>query len=250
MKEIISCISIICQAFLYGLTLYYLIISFFGLYRVKEVKNYSKPKNKFALIIAAHNEELVIGNIVESLKSVDYPDELYDVFVIADNCSDGTIEAASARGAIVFERLDNRNKGKGYALDWMFHKLSSIDKQYNAVVIFDADNLASKNFLREMDQKLKEGYKVIQGYLDSKNPHDSWITECYSVAFWTSNRLFQLGRSNLGLSNQIGGTGFCVEINLLDKIGWGATCLTEDLEFTCKLVLNGYKVGWYSYLVS
>jgi cellulose synthase/poly-beta-1,6-N-acetylglucosamine synthase-like glycosyltransferase len=244
MKEIISCISIICQAFLYGLTLYYLIISFFGLYRVKEVKNYSKPKNKFALIIAAHNEELVIGNIVESLKSVDYPDELYDVFVIADNCSDGTIEAASAKGAIVFERLDNRNKGKGYALDWMFHKLSSIDKQYNAVVIFDADNLASKNFLREMDQKLKEGYKVIQGYLDSKNPHDSWITECYSVAFWTSNRLFQLGRSNLGLSNQIGGTGFCVEINLLDKIGWGATCLTEDLEFTCKLVLNGYKVGW------
>ena len=244
MNGIITCGSITLQILIYGLSLYYLIISLFGLYKAKEIKNYSKPENKFALIIAAHNEELVIGQIVESLKSVDYPDELYDVFVIADNCSDGTIEAARAKGAIVYERVDTRNKGKGYALEWMFHKLSSIDKQYNAVVIFDADNLASKNFLREMDQKLKEGYKVIQGYLDSKNPHDSWITECYSVAFWTSNRLFQLGRSNLGLSNQIGGTGFCVEIDLLEKIGWGATCLTEDLEFTCKLVLNGYKVGW------
>lgn len=244
MKEIITCILLGFQFLIFGLTLYYLFVSLFGLYRFKEKKKYSPPQNKFALIVAAHNEELVIGHIVESLKSIDYPKELYDIFVIADNCSDKTLEAASSKGAIVFERVDNKNKGKGYALEWMFKKLSSLDKQYNAVVVFDADNLASKNFLKEMDWKLKEGYKVIQGYLDSKNPHDSWITECYSVAFWTSNRLFQLGRANLGLSNQIGGTGFCVDINLLQEIGWGATCLTEDLEFTCKLVLSGYKVGW------
>lgn len=244
MKEIILCISIFLQVLLCALTIYHLIISLFGLYKHKESKNYTTPQNKFALIIAAHNEELVIGHIVESLKNIDYPCELYDIFVIADNCSDKTFEAAKAKGAIVFERVDNKNKGKGYALEWMFHKLSCLEKQYDAVVVLDADNLASKNFLREMDQKLKEGYKVVQGYIDSKNPHDSWITECYSVAFWTSNRLFQLGRANLGLSNQIGGTGFCVDSELLKKIGWGATCLTEDLEFTCKLILRGYKVGW------
>ncbi len=89
-----------------------------------------------------------------------------------------------------------------------------------------------------------KGYKVVQGYIDSKNPNDSWITGSYSIAFWTANRLFQLARANLGLSNQIGGTGFCMDSETLKELGWGATCLTEDLEFTCKLVLNGHKVGW------
>jgi cellulose synthase/poly-beta-1,6-N-acetylglucosamine synthase-like glycosyltransferase len=95
-----------------------------------------------------------------------------------------------------------------------------------------------------MNNKLCEGFKVVQGYLDSKNPHDTWITGSYSIAFWTSNRMFQLSRRNLGLSNQLGGTGFCIDTERLKNLGWGATCLTEDLEFTCKLVLNGHKVGW------
>lgn len=244
MKEIIQYLLIFYQLLIYALLLYYIVISLFGLYKPSKKKIDTIPQKKFALIIAAHNEELVIGHIVENLKNLDYPKELYDIFVIADNCSDKTFDAAKSKGAIVFERIDDKNKGKGYALEWMFSKLSCLDKKYNAVVVFDADNLVSKNFLREMDRKLNEGYEVVQGYLDSKNPHDSWITECYSVAFWTSNRLFQLGRANLGLSNQLGGTGFCVDIEVLQKIGWGATCLTEDLEFTCKLVLEGYKVGW------
>lgn len=95
-----------------------------------------------------------------------------------------------------------------------------------------------------MNYKMLKGYKVVQGYIDSKNPNDSWITGSYSIAFWTTNRLFQLARTNLGLSNQIGGTGFCMDSKTLKELGWGATCLTEDLEFTCKLVLNGHKVGW------
>jgi cellulose synthase/poly-beta-1,6-N-acetylglucosamine synthase-like glycosyltransferase len=95
-----------------------------------------------------------------------------------------------------------------------------------------------------MNSKMQEGYKVVQGYIDSKNPGDSWIAASYSIGFWTQNRMFQLAKSNLGLSSQIGGTGFAIETNTLKKLGWGATCLTEDLEFTCKLVLNGEKVGW------
>ena len=89
-----------------------------------------------------------------------------------------------------------------------------------------------------------EGYKVVQGYIDSKNPNDSWIAASYSIAFWTQNRMYQLARANVGLSNQIGGTGFAIDIDILKELGWGATCLTEDLEFSCKLVLNGEKVGW------
>lgn len=227
----------------YIVSLYYLCISFFGIVRIKDKKNI-KPQKVFAMIVAAHNEEAVIQNTVESLKLLNYPKNMYDIFVIADNCSDKTASIAEKSGAIVMKRTDKDKEGKGYALEWMFSKLSKIEKKYDAVAILDADNLVHENFLIEMNKKLCEGYKVVQGYLDSKNPYDTWITGNYSISFWTSNRMYQLSRNNLKLSNQLGGTGFCISTETLNEMGWGATCLTEDLEFTCKLVLNGHRVGW------
>lgn len=224
-------------------SMYYLILGAFGLFRKNNKKEF-KPEKKFALIVAAHNEEVVIGNMVDSLNKLDYPREMYDIFVIADNCNDSTARIAREHGANVFERFNKDKRGKGYALEWMFDKIFKMEKKYDAVSIFDADNLVSPTFLKEINNKMCEGYKVVQGYIDSKNPGDSWITESYSIAFWTTNRLFQLSRSNLGLTNQIGGTGFAVDTKILKELGWGATCLTEDLEFTCKLVMNGEKVGW------
>lgn len=210
----------------------------------KVSKNYL-PLSRFAIFIPAHNEETVIENIVDNLKQMNYPEDSYDMYVIADNCTDSTAVIARAAGANVLERSDDKKSGKGYALEWAFEKvLYGENCEYDAAVIFDADNLVSKNFLKEMNNKLLDGHKVIQGYIDSKNPYDSWITTSYSIAFWSSNRLFQCARSFLGMSCEIGGTGFCMDVEVLKQIGWHATCLVEDLEFTMKLMLNGIKVGW------
>ncbi|WP_160687356.1 glycosyltransferase family 2 protein [Clostridium sp. C2-6-12] len=243
MGNYILSITAFFQIFVFAIICYYMVLAFFGLFRRKEKKNY-EPKNKFALLIAAHNEEVVIGSLIESMLKLDYPKDMYDVFVIADNCTDDTAKIAKSYGVNVCERFAEDKRGKGYALEWMFAKLFDMKKQYDGVAIFDADNLVHKDFLKEMNSKMQEGYKVVQGYIDSKNPGDSWIAASYSIGFWTQNRMFQLAKSNLGLSSQIGGTGFVIETNTLKKLGWGATCLTEDLEFTCKLVLNGEKVGW------
>ncbi|AWK50897.1 glycosyl transferase family 2 [Clostridium beijerinckii] len=243
MGKYIFTITAFFQIFVFAITCYYLVLGLIGLFRREEKKNYT-PKNKFALLIAAHNEEVVVGSLIESMLKLNYPKDMYDVFVIADNCTDDTAKIAKGYGVNVCERFAEDKKGKGYALEWMFAKLFKMQKQYDAVAIFDADNLVHKDFLKEINSKLQDGYKVVQGYIDSKNPEDSWIATAYSIAFWTQNRMFQLARANVGFSNQIGGTGFAVETNTLKKLGWGATCLTEDLEFTCKLVLNGEKVGW------
>lgn len=245
MKDFIYNSIVIFQIATFVITMYYLLLSLFGLYKKEDKGAEScKPQKRFALLVAAHNEEMVIGKIVESLLEIDYPKEMYDIFVIADNCNDNTASIAREHNVNVCERNVTDKRGKGYALEWMFDKIFKMDKKYDAIAIFDADNLVSKNFLKEMNYKLLQGYKVVQGYIDSKNPHDSWITESYSIAFWSANRLFQLARANIGLSNQIGGTGFCMDTETLKKLGWGATCLTEDLEFSCKLILNGHKVGW------
>ena len=243
MGEIILNVTAVFQLTVFAIMMYYFILAFFGLKRKKEKKDYT-PTKKFAMIVAAHNEEVVIGRLIESMLHQDYPRELFDIFVIADNCTDNTAKEARKHGVYVYERFNKDDKGKGYALEWMFDKIFKMQKKYDAVAIFDADNLVSKNWCKEINSKMLEGYKVVQGYIDSKNPNDSWIAASYSIAFWTQNRMYQLARANVGLSNQIGGTGFAIDINMLKELGWGATCLTEDLEFSCKLILNGEKVGW------
>lgn len=244
MGDIIYTVTAVFQIFVFILTGYYAVLGLFGLFRKKEKKNY-EPKNSFAMIVAAHNEEVVIGQLIESMQKQNYPRELYDIFIIADNCTDKTAEIArSYEGVIVCERFNKEKRGKGFALEWMFEKLFKMEKKYDAISIFDADNLVHPDFLKEMNSKMSEGYKVVQGYIDSKNPNDSWIATSYSIAFWSQNRMFQLARNNIGFSNQIGGTGFAVSTDTLKELGWGSTCLTEDLEFTCKLILNGEKVGW------
>lgn len=238
LSELVQVVIFIAGCYFFG-------ISIFGWIKLKERNSVEiKPQKKFALVVAAHNEELVINHVVDSLFKVNYPSELYDVFVIADNCTDRTAEIARSHGAIVHIRENDKLKGKGHALEWMFDRIFKMDSHYDAVAIFDADNLVSPNFLLEMNKQLCKGHKVVQGYIDSKNPYDSWITCSYSIAFWLSNRIFQLPRYYLKLSCSLCGTGFCIDTDILRKLKWGATCLTEDLEYTMKLALNGIKISW------
>ena len=236
-------IMIPVQLIIILLTFYYFGLSIFGLFRKKEVKILT-PEKTFALVVAAHNEEPVIGPLVENLGQLDYPRHLYDIFVVADNCTDKTALVARQAGALVHQRFNNVKRGKGYALEWMFSRLFKLERQYDAVVIFDADNLVKENFLIEMNSKLCQGHKIVQCYLDSKNPFDTWVTNTFSIAFWLTNRLLQLSRCNIGLSNVLGGTGMCISTGVLREFGWGATSLTEDLEFSMKALMHGVKTTW------
>lgn len=223
---------------------YYMFISFFAWIPKKEKENVTDKEHSFALVVAAHNEESVIKYIVESLKKLDYDSEKYKIFVIADNCTDNTAKYAREAGAEVHERFNDSLRGKGFALEWMFERLYAMDEQFDNICIFDADNVVSRNFLKEINIQHNKGYKVVQGNIESKNPYDSWISTAYSVSFWSIGKMFQQARYNINLTCQLSGTGFSINVDLLKKLGWGATCLTEDMEFTAKLALNGERVGW------
>ncbi|MFD3156000.1 glycosyltransferase family 2 protein [Haloimpatiens sp. FM7330] len=242
-NQVLNYLFLFFQIIVGFFSMYYAIISVFGLYKKRERKNY-KPEKRFALFVAAHNEEAVVGQIVDNLKEVDYPKDMYDIYVICDNCNDNTAKIVKEHGGNAWERFNDTKKGKGYALEWAFDRLFKMDEKYDGILMFDADNLVSKNFLKEMNNKLIKGYKVVQGYLDSKNPSDTWITASYAVAYWTVNRMFQLARYNLGMYSALGGTGICIEYNTLKEMGWGATSLTEDLEFTMRCLLRGIRPVW------
>lgn len=219
---------------------YQLVLTFFGWVRKNNKKSY-EPQKSFAILVAAHNEGKVVGALLENLKRLNYPKELFDVMVICDNCTDNTADIARSHGVYAFERFNPNLRGKGYAIEWMLKELWKLPRTYDGIVMFDADNLVEQDFLIHMNNDLCAGHRVVQAYLDTKNPHDSWITSSYAISYWYCNRLWQLPRTNLGLANYLGGTGMCFETTLLKEMGWGATSLVEDLEFTMRCVKKGIK---------
>ena len=224
--------------------LYQLIVSICSLIKFIEKPILEDKQNRFMAIIPAHNEENVVANLIESLKNQDYPKELYNIYVIADNCTDNTAKIAKEAGAIVYERFDEDKKTKGYALQWFLAQKIQEDAPYDAFCVFDADNIADKNFLKAMNKKLCQGENVVQGYRDIKNPTDNWITAGYAIFYWTMNRFYHLARYNLGLSPLLNGTGFMVRFDVIKPTGWDTKTLTEDIEFSLKNIIAGRKLGW------
>lgn len=243
MDYLLDLILIPIQIIILYYTLYLAVLMFVGLWKRKEKKEYH-PKNKFALVICAHNEEKVIAELVKNLQKQEYPRELYDIFVVADNCSDNTKDVAQVAGATVYSRFNDQEKGKGYAMGWIFDKLLAMTPGYDAFCIFDADNLVHPKFLQEMNWHLEKGEDIIQGYLNAKNPIDSWISGSFSIAFWMVNHMVHLAKYRLGLSTALGGTGMCFRADIVRKYGWGCTSLTEDMEYSMKLLTHGIRTCW------
>lgn len=220
--------------------IYFFIIALFTL--KKEVK-YPKaePQKKFAVVIAARNEAAVIGNLVDSLHLQKYPKELYKIFVVPNNCTDDTERVARKHGAEII-RCDVPVKTKGEVLHNVIPKVM---KGFDAVCVFDADNIVDENFLAEMNNAFCAGARCAQGFRDSKNPYTNWLSGSYTLYYKMINLIQNRARSNARLSALINGTGFAVSCDLIEEIGgWNTLTLVEDLEFSVQCILAGEKVHW------
>lgn len=238
---------ILQQALIWLVTIYWLyqfVISLCSFIKVKDKPLLEDKENRFMLIIPAHNEESVVVNLIESLQKLDYSKDAYDIYVIADNCTDNTAKVAKEAGAIVYERHDEAHKTKGYALQWFLDQKIKEDAPYDAFCIFDADNIVDVNFLKVMNKKLCQGEDVVQGYKDIKNPSDTWVSAGYAIFYWTMHRFYHLARYNIGLSPLMNGTGFMVKFDVIKPNGWDTKTLTEDIEFSLKRIIKGKKLGW------
>lgn len=205
------------------------------------------PLHRFAALICARNEENVIADLIGSLKAQNYPDELLDIYVIADNCTDGTANAARRAGATVYERADSAAIGKGYALDYLFKALAAdkLAPRYDAFLVFDADNLVDAQFVRAMNETYSKGYDVITSYRNSKNFGASWISAGYSIWFLREARFLNYPRMNLHTSCAISGTGFLVSQRVIEENGgWPYFLLTEDIEFSMACATRGITIGY------
>ncbi len=249
LRGVLQTIIAVCSGWLLLMMVYQLVIGLFGF--KKEVKDYRDhdPESRFLVLIPAHNEEKVIGDIVRNLQEMDYPRELYDFYVIADNCTDHTAETARAAGAKVIEtrkETPDSPTGKPIALRKALEALGDYQNRYDLMMIFDADNLMDKNLFREVNSQYLDKGKpdLIQCYLGAKNKKGvvAWF---YYTGYTLTNRFFDLAKHRLGLNCVIGGTGFAMTTSYLhERGGWTTMSLTEDFEIQVEATMEGRRILW------
>ena len=208
----------------------------------------AKKNHRYAIFISARNEKGVIGELLDSLHNQTYPKDMYDIYVVADNCTDETAEVARNHEAIVYERFNQEEVGKGYALNFLYHHVIELkgEDYYEAFMVFDADNIIDKNFLYEVNKTFDTGeFDAMTTYRNSKNFDENWLTAAYSIWFMHEARHLNYPRMLLGAQCMISGTGFVVSAKVMkDNNGWPYYLLTEDIQFSVVSTINQLKIGY------
>ena len=202
------------------------------------------PRTKFAILVPAHNEAGVIEQTLDSTGRLDYPQELFETMVIADNCTDQTATLASDAGVTVLERHNPDQRGKGFALQWAFEKLQKNKRfeHFDAFVIVDADTIFEQGFLKAMDARMANGERAVQGYYDVLNPAGSPMASLSYLGFALNRNLKYVGRTKLGWSSNLLGNGMCFAKEVIRRFGWNATSIVEDMEYAVMLRLCGVAI--------
>ena len=201
--------------------------------------------HRYAVLIAARNEENVIAGLLDSLAAQTYDMSLVTVFVAADNCTDSTAAIARTHGAVVYERFNQLNVGKGYALDFLLQHIGAdYPAGFDGYFVFDADNILAPDYIERMNEMFSNGHEIITSYRNSKNFGGNWISAGYALWFLRESRYLNGARTRLGSSAAVGGTGFLFSQRILNEShGWRFYLLTEDIEFSVYHILRGEKIA-------
>lgn len=224
--------------------IYFFIIWLVGTLRGVHDKIIDNPHNyRYGVIICAHNEAEVIGELIQSLNVQNYPHDLYRVFVIADHCDDGTAEIAEANGAQVIKRDSGERNGKGLVLNYGINQiLERYDQEIDNLCFFDADNIVEPDFLYHMNQRFNCGADIVMGNRHSKNPYASMLSTTYSIYWQVMRSIESRPRDNIGLQAMISGTGFGFKKQVLPPEGWQTITFTEDVEFYYQQSHLGHRI--------
>ncbi len=199
------------------------------------------PRHRFAILIPAHNEERQIGATLDRLRDVDYPADLFEVIVVADSCRDRTVEEVRSRGIVCWQYENRECRGKGYVLQWAFPRLLA-SGDHDVFVVLDADSHVDPGFLKAVNSRFCAGARVVQGYTQVRNPERSVLESLAFLGFALNRNLRYRGRSRLGLSANLMGTGMCFSREIIERFGWPATSMVEDVEYQMFLLLHGIRV--------
>lgn len=199
------------------------------------------------VLVAAHNEEQVLGGCLDHLLKLDYPEDALSIIVVNDRSHDrtGTIldrYVASSGGRIrAIHRFADAIPGKPAALADAFELVSS-----DLVVFFDADYLPSPPLLKKLVAPfIDPEVGATMGRVVPYNTQTNLLTRLLDLERRGGYTVDQAVRSHLNLLPQFGGTVGGVRMSALREVGgWTADTLAEDTDLTYRLFAAGYIVEY------
>jgi cellulose synthase/poly-beta-1,6-N-acetylglucosamine synthase-like glycosyltransferase len=201
------------------------------------------PHIRFVVVVPAHDEECGIAATVGSLRAMDYPADLFQIVVVADNCSDQTAARAAEAGAWVLARQDPSRRGKGHALQLAFDRVLG-QAWAEALVVVDADTVVSPNLLRAFAARLERGASALQADYAVRDASRAWRPLLLAIAFGAIHSVRSLGRERLGVSAGLHGNGMCFTTKVLREVPYCAFSIVEDLEYGIALGRAGHRVEY------
>lgn len=184
------------------------------------------------IVIPANNEEEVIGRTIAELRRASGDD--YRLLVIADNCSDGTADRASAAGAEVLVRTDPDRRGKGYALAAAAESLKSNPPA--VVLIIDADCRIDRVSLDALTATASRTGRAAQAVnLLEPQPAGPALVQISTFAFAIKNLVRQRGLQRLARRAHLTGTGMALPWALFSGANLGGSNIVEDLALGLEL---------------
>lgn len=225
---------------------HFVVFAIIGLFKRKTYKK-ATEQLKYGVIIPARNEEAVVTNLIESIKKCDYPQDKLHIFVIAHNCTDRTAAVSRAAGATVYEYNNPEECTMGYAFRYLFKQIKKDYgiEHYDGFFLFNADNVLDKRFFEKMNDAFLacERKCVITSFRNSKNFGTNVMSAMYGLYFAFGCRMESRGRTVLGCSTRVQGTGYLINSDIV-RDEWKYVTLTEDWEFTVDQILGGTPIRY------
>ena len=218
-------------------------IAFFstaGYFYTEKALDKKLPANKIAVLIPAYKEDNVIVSVAKEALNQDYPNNFFDVVVIADSLKPDTLIKLQQLPVKTIQ-VEFKNSTKVKSLN---KALELLDNKYEIALILDADNIMDYSFLKKINLYYSNGYKVIQGRRTAKNLNTNFAI-LDSISESINNHIFRKGFNAAGLSSAIIGSGMAFEYSLIKNILQKSDAIGGfDRELQLKVVENGYKIKY------
>jgi len=198
------------------------------------------------ILVAAHNEEKVVANILSALMTVSYPEEKMLVVPVNDRSTDRTREIIDEfveryPGRI---RPFHRTQGKGGKAAALKDAMELVTTE--VILIFDADYIPGAGIIKQLVAPFFDPeVGGVMGRVVPLNVGANLLTRLLDLERSGGYQVDQQARMNLRLVPQHGGTVAGVRLSALREIGgWNDNSLTEDTDLTYRLLLHGYKTAY------
>ncbi|MBP1670572.1 MAG: hypothetical protein H6Q22_144 [Bacteroidetes bacterium] len=224
--------------------IYAFAFAFFSVLGKKKRYPLAKKQERFLVLIPAYKEDRVIIQTVESILDQEYPENRMDIVVISDKMENATNLILSEMPVILME-INPEQSSKAYAMNYAIENMA--DKNYDVVVILDADNIVASKFISDINDAFYSGATAVQTHRTAKNlDNDMAILDAISEEI--NNSIFRRGHVKVGLSSALIGSGIALEYKWFSENVSKLSTAGEDKEMEILLLREGIFIDFLDYV--